>query len=162
MFTRTLFCTQSFAIISRPMKHCYAQEWQKLKLTFANSLSFAFIAALIDKQQDFRTIDKQMFTRTLFCTEKSYIISQTLKTLLRLRMTKAEIDFCKFFDFAFYSRYNWETTRRQLTNKCSQELYFVIENSFAIISQTYENTVMLRMTKAKIWLFCKFFEFCIL
>jgi hypothetical protein len=30
-----------------------------------------------------------------------------------------------------------------------------------IISQTYENTVKLRMTKAKIRL-CKFFEFCIL
>jgi hypothetical protein len=38
---------------------------------------------------------------------------------------------------------------------------FCTENSFAIISQTYENT-MLRMTKAKNLTFANFFEFCIL
>jgi hypothetical protein len=55
-----------------------------------------------------------------------------------------------------------KTTRlRETIDKCSQELYFVLKNSFAIISQTYENTVGAKNEKQKID-FCKFFEFCIL
>jgi hypothetical protein len=54
----------------------------------------------------------------------------------------AKIDFCKFFEFCIFYSHNWETIRfrRQLTNKCSQELYFVLKQ-LCIISQTYENTV---------------------
>jgi hypothetical protein len=59
-----------------------------------------FIAATIEKQQGLGTIDNLMFTRTLFCTENSFtLFPEYENTVVTLRMTKAKIDFCKFFEF---------------------------------------------------------------
>jgi hypothetical protein len=89
-----------------------------------------------------------MFTRTLFCTENNLpLFPRPMKTLLRLRMTK--FDFCNSLSFAFYS-HNWQTTRFRDNWQFNVHKNFILYWKQLCHYFQYENTVMLRMTKAKI------------
>jgi hypothetical protein len=102
-----------------------------------------------------------MFTRTLFCTENSFaIISQTYENTVK-RYIKAKIRLLQILlSFAFYSRHQLkqQDLGKQLTNKCSQELYFVLKTALPLFPRPMKHCYAKNDAKID---FCKFFEFCI-
>jgi hypothetical protein len=79
---------ETTTLFPRPMKHCWALRWQKLKLTF-KSLSFAFYAT-IEKQQDLGQLTNNVHKELYFVPKTTFIISTNL---LSFRMAKAKFHF---------------------------------------------------------------------
>jgi hypothetical protein len=128
---RTLFCTEN-NFKSRPMKTLLSAKNDKAKFDFCKFFEFAFIAT-IDKQQDLGQLtNKCSQDFILYWKQLLPLFPRPMKTLLSAKM-KSKIRLCKFFEFGIYSRLIDKQDLRQLTNKCSQELYFVLKTT-AIIS----------------------------
>jgi hypothetical protein len=96
-----------------------------------------------------------MFTRTLFCTENTLHYFQTYENTVGAKNDKKlKFDFCNWV-LHFIASHNWETTRfrRQLTNKCSQELYFVLKTALPLFPDLWETLLGAKKMTKQIRLF---------
>jgi hypothetical protein len=96
---RTLFLYWKALPLFQTYENCWALKWQKLKLTLQILWVLHFIAT-IDKQQDLGDNWQINVHKNFICTENScHYFPDLWKHCWALRMTKAKIRLCKFFEF---------------------------------------------------------------
>jgi hypothetical protein len=118
-------------------KHCWALRMTKAKIDFCKFLSFAFYSRHNWETTRFRDNWQINVHKNFILYWKQPLFPRPMKTPVGAKNDKAKIRLLQIFWVLHFiaATIDKQQDRRQLTNKCSQELYFVLKTAFAIISR---------------------------